>query len=470
MPERSLPEPSPALDPDEQEGIRALNRTPHPYHHHSAELQLRSARDGLGSESPAAHNGDALSSPTTRPAFAKESSPASDSGTDADDEHFLKGLPAPRVRLHKGLRGRNEFPSGISTPLASPAIPGDEQSHAAEKDLSERQNSLKRRLRDAERRRKVLVRRVAEISLVLALGGMVCLNPLAYPLVRAWNKDFQRLGLLLATLLALYPLRVAAWAHRHRRPSRMIPFKIPSNVDPAPLLYPPTLTIFASLLVSPRNPMAVLPNVILSICSIPPFLIPQTGLATASNDPLHWALSVLPLNFRSTATATLGLTDMGLSDETLVLLYPLHRTLCSVLQLLTTTSLLEAELQLLSIALIDLFILAVSPQVQVLKALLWVGGLCTLVLCGPVIKWGIALARVPKWRFRRTRGSSKSHFWKDLRRMLSGRRTKHQMLASTTDDSLDDTDSSANDDDQLSMIGSLSRARTLGPNHELRCP
>ncbi len=68
---------------------------------------------------------------------------------------------------------------------------------------------------------------------------------------------------------------------------------------------------------------------------------------------------------------------------------------------MTTTSLLPAELQLLSIALVELLFLASSPQALILKVLLWGGGLGLLVTCSHVLRWGIALARVPKWRFRR---------------------------------------------------------------------
>ena len=43
----------------------------------------------------------------------------------------------------------------------------------------------------------------------------------------------------------------------------------------------------------------------------------------------------------------------------------------------------------------DLFLLAFSPQMQILEALLWVGGMAILGFCGSVVRWGIALARVP---------------------------------------------------------------------------
>jgi dolichol kinase len=83
------------------------------------------------------------------------------------------------------------------------------------------------------------------------------------------------------------------------------------------------------------------------------------------------------------------------------LIYPLHEALCVTLRYLTTTSLLRAELQLLSIALINLLLLSLSPQTIVLQAVLWGGGVGILITCGQILKWVVALARIPKWRFRR---------------------------------------------------------------------
>jgi dolichol kinase len=93
--------------------------------------------------------------------------------------------------------------------------------------------------------------------------------------------------------------------------------------------------------------------------------------------------------------------------EVLILIPPLHQALCTTLHYLTTTSLLPAELQLLSVALIYLFLLATSPQAIILKALLWGGGIGLLVTCEPVLRWGVALARVPKWRFKRAENITK---------------------------------------------------------------
>jgi dolichol kinase len=69
---------------------------------------------------------------------------------------------------------------------------------------------------------------------------------------------------------------------------------------------------------------------------------------------------------------------------------------------------LEAEVQLLSIALINILLLSTSPQMVILKALLWGGGLALLISCGFVLRWMVALERVPKWRFKRS-GNLQKH-------------------------------------------------------------
>lgn len=172
----------------------------------------------------------------------------------------------------------------------------------------------------------------------------------------------------------------------------------------------------------------MLPNVILSICSLPRPLIPGAGYWEEYSST-QWFLSCMPIVVSSSVE----------DPETLALLYPLHQTLCLLLQRLTTTSLLIAELQLLSVALINVLLLARSPQVVILKALLWGGGLGIIVLCGKVIQWGISLARVPKWRFKRPsapKTESTSGLWrffKSAKRTYYDGRTDNEEVLSDSD-------------------------------------
>jgi dolichol kinase len=211
--------------------------------------------------------------------------------------------------------------------------------------------------------------------------------------------------------MVLYPLRLSMRFAFDRPSDRPFQISIPASFDPAPLLYPPTLTIFVTLLLSVSNHNILLPAIILSVSSLPIELVPNF-FDFESSCTLHWFLSCIPL-FLSERSSVSNLSSTeklasGLDREALVLLYPLHRALCITLHYLTTTSLLRAELQLLSIALISLLMLSSSPQAVILKALLWGGGIGTFITCSKVLKWGLTLARVPRWRFRRAtkRGTS----------------------------------------------------------------
>jgi dolichol kinase len=163
--------------------------------------------------------------------------------------------------------------------------------------------------------------------------------------------------------------------------------------------------MLVSMILSRANPIGILPSIILGISSLPRHLIPSTGGLGGSNTT-HWFLSCIPLLIPKTLATSEFIDNAqernaALAPESLVLLQPLHQALCITLHHLTSTSLLPAELQLLSVSLIELLLLASSPQMVILKALLWGGGIGVLVTCGHVLRWGISLARVPKWRFRR---------------------------------------------------------------------
>ncbi|GAB0134423.1 hypothetical protein EsDP_00002797 [Epichloe bromicola] len=467
MPDNSRPESLMPPDPDQQDALRTLNRTPHPYHHQSSELPHSSERftttnNNTRETRDAGRNGP-QPSPAWLPSFSKDSTPGSESGTEADDEHFLRGLPAPKFRLHKGLRDGSEPVSGTSTPMPSPAALDDNHIPRLPQKLVPKEHSPKKRGYDVLRRNRNLVRRATETGIVASLGYMVVSSTHVSPIFRTWSKDFQYLSLLYALLLALYPSRVLAWSYRHGKPSQWLPLRLPSHFDPAPLLYPPAITTFVSLLVARSNPGTVLPSIILSISSLPQALIPKLD-PTASYDVLHWALSCLPLTWGSWTldSSRFNPTYSFVSAEALVLLYPVHQTLCIVLHHLTTTSLLTAELQLLSIALINVLILSASPQAKILKGLLWGGGLAVLVFCGPVIRWGIALARVPKWRFRKPSSSQKYRFWKDIRKFLSWHRIKNDVVGSAHDGRSYDSPSSGDEEDDIPIFRGPLRVQTLG--------
>jgi dolichol kinase len=419
--------------------LRTLSRSPHPYHRLKSELLEPADHFAYRPSSPRDDNVDGSSAALAHPfpPFARDSPLASESGTEADDEHFLKGLPAPKARLHKGLRGRNEQLSGASTPLLSPALLEEE---GRKTHLSPAHRGYERDRRGAAervRQRKELVRRAVEVLLLVCQGGMVASNSEVQPFLRQYHRgkffvirssvpqanailvELLAVGGLFCTLAAAYPLRLVAWAYRQGKPSKLIPILLPATFDPAPLLYPPLLPVLVSLLIGKNVKGAVLPGLILSVCALPRQLIPGARYFEYLSCT-HWLLSCIPLALYKLAPATRASTEDEIPQEALILLYPLHQTLCLILHHLTTTSLLVSELQLLSAALISLLLLATSSQAVILKAVLWGGGLGLIVLCGQVIQWGISLARVPKWRFRRATPSGRSEFsYQSLRQFLT---------------------------------------------------
>ncbi|KAM3076040.1 dolichol kinase [Clarireedia jacksonii] len=397
MPEQLKPitqTPSHAQTLREDAVRRRLSRSPHPYHKHNSELPYASEKvttSVLPAPPPfrSAHNTDEdeQGSSTVRvmPDGRIEAT-NSDSGTEADDEHFLKGLPAPKTKPHKGLRGENGVSSSSPSPLLSPAIIDDELRllssrirYATVAANALTQEEARRVAEKLQRRGRIeLTRRITETLLLCFVGAIIYRSPGVKELVHSWRNEF----------------------------------------DAAPLLYPPILSMLVSVLLSVSDPNCLLPSMILAISTLPKQLIPAIG-GVEGRDHLHWFLSCTPLfTACSTDGISRGIGAPPVIPEMLVLLPALHQALCTTLHYLTTTSLLSAELQLLSTALISLLIRASSPQAVILKSLLWGGGVGVLVTCTHVLRWGVALARVPKWRFRRPEASKKLGY-KHTRRSLS---------------------------------------------------
>lgn len=205
-------------------------------------------------------------------------------------------------------------------------------------------------------------------------------------------------------LYTAYPFRVTRGRPRL--------FRIPASFDPAPLLYPITIPIFVALSLTHHKPALVLPNILLGLSSLPTPVIPlhtwSYGYSIA-----HWMITLVPLlvaEHFSWGNAVLPkpLSLYGIDSEMLTLVFPLQQALIPILDFLLATSLLPAELQLLATALVNLFLFASSPQATIIKALLWLGGLCIFISCRHVLGWEVALARIPSWKFRRYPGRSQS--------------------------------------------------------------
>lgn len=191
------------LDAEEHARLRTLNRTPKPYHHLSPELPYASdrftVRDSKPTESFPKYDED---DQHHTPPYLKDSSPASESGTEADDEHFLKGLPAPKVKLHKGLRGQEESISRATTPLPSPRPYDKDGSDYLKKPHPPRQAAERKRPLEILRRNKNLVQRATEAAIVTSLGLMVRANDQVKPLMDDWGRGTTNISFL-ATIARL---------------------------------------------------------------------------------------------------------------------------------------------------------------------------------------------------------------------------------------------------------------------------
>ena len=368
----------------------------------------------------------------------------SDSGTEADDERghgSLLGLPAPPIRPRKGLKGSNG--SGTESPLLTPSYLDAESRKLDSKAQEKRRGSLQsqshtdeetiqRRHKFNQRRRAELIRRVSETTLIGVIGFIACNRDIRWLLRQLAGESplssfltsevrlsdialalFSHAGIILG-LYALYPMRIIYKNHglsASKNRSRFY-IHIPAAFDPAPLLYPILIPVFVALSLMHKDPKLLLPNLVLSISSIPCKIIP-VGSDLPWYSSWQWILSITPVLISQNWRLNNGQNPLSLQRtapdpldaEILVLLYPLHQALLPTLGYLTTTSLLPAELQLLSASMINLLINSASSQASILQSLLWIGGLSIFILCGKVLSWGVALARVPSWRFRRPRNN-----------------------------------------------------------------
>ena len=122
----------------------------------------------------------------------KTSISPSDSGSEADDESgpLLKSLPAPPLRLHKGLK--NESAQGTPSPLLTPSYLDDEKRKLSFEASFKRRGSLQSNASTDEetlaikdkfrkRRRAELIRRFTETILLLSIGSVACWNGLLLP-------------------------------------------------------------------------------------------------------------------------------------------------------------------------------------------------------------------------------------------------------------------------------------------------
>ncbi|KAL8905818.1 MAG: hypothetical protein Q9207_002389 [Kuettlingeria erythrocarpa] len=432
---------------------RRLSRSPHPYYMRNPGYTIEKDKKGkswkldLTRATPPANDARSSDGADTDTFFdadcrkrRKISNSASESGTEADDEggQYLRSLPAPPARLRKGFK--NETTLGIPSPLLTPSYLDDEtRKQILEVQFKRRsrqqgcvstdEETLGIREKFRRRRRAELLRRTSETVLFLGIGGLVCRKALLLPI----RRELVIFALVVCGTYVLYPFRLY---HHHRvladcrNRSRQF-LRVPAAFDPATLLYPVLLPVFAAASLQPLSKACMVVNLVLGIAAMPRTIVPAQD-SFSGHTSVQYLLSLLPTMFmcdnaaRSNSIHAQNATD----PDILSLLYPLHQALLPSLGYLTTTSLLPAELQLLSISMINVLLFSSSPQIQILKALVWIGGLLIFVLCRRVLEWEVALARIPSWRFRKDNIYNRLYLTlKHIMKELVGGRPSHSTCA-----------------------------------------
>ena len=201
MPENLTPAQPPSHAQSLREGAaRRLSRSPHPYHKQQFELPHGSEKFSTNapptqSRLRSAQNTDDEEQEDSRAGPEPHSELASDSGTEADDEHFLKGLPAPKLRPHKGLRGAEGTWSSTPSPLLSPAIldedvqktPGTLQ--RVSKTVSLNEDDIHKAVERFRHKRRVeVVRRATEAAILVFVAAILGLSREVRQLLGLWKK------------------------------------------------------------------------------------------------------------------------------------------------------------------------------------------------------------------------------------------------------------------------------------------
>lgn len=345
----------------------------------------------------------------TRPASRLEIATPGESGAEADDEafSFAKALPPPPLRPRKGLW--NEQVSDIPDGRLARSRRGP-KTQCLER--TQKENGLLKTQDSVNKTRSIrgrLIQRGCEgacLGLVVYLVSSAALrnaNEIEEGTIRVACSYIVLVTILTAFLLArrFRSLMQEGFADKEAL----------SKVDPAPVLYPPLLPVLVSMSLGALDVDTIFTNMILGLSTLSRRLV-FSSLLDSRFSTFHWLLTLLPIilgKIMQSINMTASFTAIAPQDVTsgtpqfhdFSLLFPLHQALLSPLRYITMNSLLSSEVQLLSVALINLLTLAQSPQMQIISYILWIGGFGIFYSCKTVLKSNVALERIPMWRFRR---------------------------------------------------------------------
>lgn len=195
----------------ERDALRFFTRSPHPYHRHqvakASNKGASSGGAGIGSSpttTPTPHLSDAegpvVASQENGKSCRNGSETPSESGTEADDEGygFIKALPAPPVKPRKGLRDtRGYIVDGTPSPLLTPSQLDDQERRLSQDFLRAIKKSETISLSDNEaraarakyvkRRRAEVIRRLSEVALLGAIGGLILCDQTIWQFSARWH-------------------------------------------------------------------------------------------------------------------------------------------------------------------------------------------------------------------------------------------------------------------------------------------
>ncbi|EZF30951.1 hypothetical protein H109_01425 [Trichophyton interdigitale MR816] len=365
----------------------------------SPHLYRRPNQDNATTTTPTTDSGESLY------AWRKPFKTPSDSGTEADDEAngALKRLSTPLVSRrieYQFKRGDDEVTTAERRKQRPPVGSRRSRRRIADSPNSE---ELEFHITIGARLRIEVLRRICETGLVLGVAFAVVLRRSVRSVVKAWFIELSVFILLILGLYAIFPLRKCPYGSYRTKLKRIIAFPFSKDIDPAPLIYPILIPVLTALSLGPSCETLVLLNIILSLSSLPAATIPLHDSGAYS--VVHWMITAVPLlasdNLPLSRSPKEAMAELGLEPELLILIFPLQKSTVSIIEYLVTSSLLPSEVQLLGTALVNVLLVSKSPQAQILKALIWLGSLCTFIACKQVLLWEATLAKIPSWKFRR---------------------------------------------------------------------
>jgi hypothetical protein len=201
---------SDALAAPNAETLDLFRRSPHPYLLHRDDVhKATSAGEAPNQNPPVTRSSSRYSNSATSDNEGGHSrkrgwqSP-SESGTEADDEgyNFVKALPAPPLRPHKGLRNRNGTGQDEAlSPLLTPTQADEEGRGYTNSYLKVDHGTLQRersspigeevriaRKKYLKRRRNEVVRRVTETALLACIGTLAVNGCGSWEKLLEWHR------------------------------------------------------------------------------------------------------------------------------------------------------------------------------------------------------------------------------------------------------------------------------------------